>query len=68
MRHMEAARMKLYVSIGLIPAGVLVGFLNGGVGLFLMVAGWIGVLIYDGPANGTLRFGPTLNPKAPDQP
>ena len=32
--------------------------------MFLMVAGWIGVLIYDGPANGTLRFGQTLNAPA----
>lgn len=58
----EAARQKLYVSIALIPAGLIVGFLNGGLGLFLMVAGWIGVLIYDGPANGQLRFGQTLLP------
>jgi hypothetical protein len=65
---METARTKLYVSIALIPAGLVLGFLSGGLGLFLMVTGWIGVLIYDGPANGTLRFGPTLNPeKAPTQ-
>ena len=57
---METARKKLMVSIVLIPAGIVIGFLHGGLGLFLMVAGWIGVLIYDGPANGTLRFGQTL--------
>jgi len=64
----ESARQKLYVSIALIPAGLVLGFLNGGLGLFLMVAGWIGVLIYDGPANGQLRFGETLFPPAEQAP
>lgn len=65
---METAKMKLMVSIVLIPAGIVVGFLHGGLGLFLMVAGWIGVLIYDGPANGQLRFGPTLFPPTDSTP
>jgi len=65
---MEATRVVLYASIVLIPLGVAVCFFHGGVGLGLMVVGWIGVLLFDGPAHGTLRFGKTLNPEKPPPP
>ena len=53
----------LYVSIALIPAGALLGFLHGMLGLALMVCGWLGVLFFDGPAHGQLRFGRSLTPE-----
>ncbi len=59
----ERAKTVLYVSIALIPAGALLGFLHGILGLALMVIGWVGVLCYDGPAHGTLRFGRMLVPE-----
>ncbi len=63
----ERAKTVLYVSIALIPAGALLGFLNGLLGLALMVIGWIGVLFYDGPAHGTLRWGRSLTPVQADE-
>ena len=61
---MNTGRSKtiLYVSIALIPAGALLGFLHGMLGLTLMVAGWVGVLFYDGPAHGQFRYGRSLVP------
>ena len=59
------AKTALNVSIALIPAGMVVGFLHGGLGLGLMVLGWCGVLWYDGPAHGHARFGPTFDPQPP---
>lgn len=58
----DRSKTILYVSIALIPAGALLGFLHGMLGLALMVLGWLGVLFYDGPAHGTLRFGRSLTP------
>jgi hypothetical protein len=63
MANIERARTILYVSIVLIPLGAVVGFLHGGLGLTLMVLGWIGVLFYDGPAHGKARFGRSLEPQ-----
>ena len=60
---MNRAMTFTYVSIALIPAGALVGFLHGGLGLALMITGWIGVLWFDGPAHGQARFGRFLDPK-----
>ncbi len=60
---MNRAMTITYVSIALIPLGALVGFLNGMIGLALMIAGWLGVLLFDGPAHGQARFGRFLDPK-----
>jgi hypothetical protein len=60
----DRAKKLLYVSIALIPAGAVIGFLHGGLGLALMVLGWLGVLFYDGPAHGQLRYGRSLVPDA----
>ena len=59
----DRAKTILYVSIALIPAGALIGFLHGMLGLSLMVIGWLGVLFYDGPAHGQLRYGRMLVPE-----
>ncbi len=65
---MESAKIILNISIALIPVGMIVGFVHGGVGLGLMLLGWVGVLLYDGPAHGKVRFGPTLHPQPPASP
>lgn len=65
IRPMERAKTILYISIGLIPLGVALCFLHGGMGLGVMIIGWVGVLFFDGPAHGKFRFGKTLEPEKP---
>lgn len=59
----DRAKTILYVSIALIPVGALLGFVHGLLGLAVMVTGWLGVLFYDGPAHGQLRYGRSLTPE-----